>query len=382
MRTACWIGACLGLLAGALDARAQSAETSWGVTTIVAPQVEAWSGPNQDKNYPTNLLSQSQQVTVKCDKVGRPIVIPDINDKHPGWLEIKPPQGSFSWVHQRFIKKQISGNTWVVDAEGPVGIYVGSRRVPDEPKVERVQLSKGTQVVVLDAPMPGKSGGYYYPIASPENEPRYIPANAINKTQVTFGGPTASRPGGVAQVSNTVPAAAASSSYADLFARADAAERLGKKADAKALFEAAQRATNDPQEKLRCANRIDSLQRGNTAVAGGWNIGGPNRPVAGTTALYTATKPSPRALVPGQRQWSEWGVLKKTSLPPIDGQEVYRLEVNGVPYAYATAQPGFTLSSYAGRYLTLYGMVSSSPPDDAMRVMRISVQHVSLQQPR
>jgi hypothetical protein len=382
MRTACWIGACLGLLAGALDARAQSSESSWGETTIVAPQVEAWSGPNQEKNYPTNLLTQAQKVAVKCDKGGRPIVIPDINDKHPGWLEIKPPQGSFSWIHQRFIQKQLNGNTWVVVADGPVGIYVGSRRVPDEPKVERVQLSKGAQVIVLEAPMPGKSGGYYYPIQSPENEPRYIPANAINnKALVSLGVSSATRPGVVAQVSNTVPAAAAAGTFADLFARADAAERLGKTAEAKSLFEAAQRATNDPNEKLRCANRIDYLQRAGTATAGGWNIGGgPNRPVAGTTALYTTNQPS-RALVPGQRQWTDWGILKKTSLPPIDGQEVYRLEVNNQPIAYATAQPGFTLSNYAGRFLTLYGLVTASS-DDTVRLMRISVQHVSLQQQR
>jgi hypothetical protein len=378
MRTACWIGACLGLLAGALDARAQSSEFQWGSAPIVAPKVQAWSGPNQEKNYPTNQLKQSDQVTVKLNKSGQPIVIPDVNPGHPGWLEIKPPRGSFSWIPQRFIQKQISGNTWVVAAEVPVGIYVGSQVVQDEPKVEKVQLSKGTQVIVLDSPKPGKSGGYYYPIESPENEPRYIPADSINKAQVTVGSPQSSRPGAVAQVSNTVPAAA--NSYADLFARADAAERLGKNADAKALFEAAQRATNDPGNKVRCANRIDALVKGNTAAAGGWNLGGPNRTVAGTTALYTSNATSPRALVPGQRQWTEWGILKKTTLPPIDGQEVYRLEVNGQPYAYATAQPGFTLGSYVNRFITLYGLVSTSPPDDAMRVMRINVQHVSLQQ--
>jgi hypothetical protein len=285
-------------------------------------------------------------------------------------LEIKPPPGSCSWIHQRFIKP-LNQNTWVVQSENPVGIYVASQVVQDEPKVEKVQLPKNTQVIVVAAPKADRQGGYYYPIQSPDNEPRYIPANAINTTQVTAVSSPAPRPGGaVAQVSNNVQA---SGSFADLFGKGDAAERLGKVAEARGFFEAAKKATNNAAEQKQCDARILRLQQNSS----GWQLaGGPNRPVAGTTALYTANAPKVRELVPGQRQWSEWGVLEKSGLPPVDGQEVYRLTVNGQAYAYATAQPGYTLSSYVGQYLTLYGMVSASP-DPSTRVLRISVQHVS-----
>jgi hypothetical protein len=340
--------------------------------------VKAWSGPNEEKNYPTIELSQSAPVTVKCDKYSRPIILQDVNPQHPGWVEIKPPQGSFSWIHQRFLRN-LNDKTWVVNSTGPVGIYVGSGCVNDEPRVEKTQLPNNTQVIVLSPPAPSKLGGYYYPIQSPDTEPRYLPANAINLTKVSPASPAASPAGGVSQVSGKVPAngPAAAGSYATLFAQADAAERLGDTAKAKSLFEAARKATTNPQEQVLCSNRIDYLQR--NATAGAWSApgGGPNRPVTGTTALYAANQASSRALVPGQRQWTEWGILKKTNLPPVDGQEVFRLEVNGQPFAYATAQPGFTLSNYVGRYLTLYGLVSMSP-DDSMRLMRVSVQHVSL----
>jgi hypothetical protein len=333
MRTTYWIGACLGLLAVTLDVRAQSPGTAWGSTGVLLPEVYAWSGPNQEKNYQTNLLRQNTTVVVKCDQNNRPIVIDDINPKHPGWVEIKPPQGSCSWIHQRFIK-QVPGskNAWVVTANRPVGIFVASQVVADEPKVEKVQLPKDTQVIVVAQPVPDRQGGYYYPIQSPDNEPRYIPANAIKLTAVTRLEQTTSRPGsGVAQVSNNVPA------------------------------------------------NSNTAPAKNTAPTNNWSVtaGGSNRTVAGTTALYTRNDTAVRQLVPGQRQWSEWGTLEKTTLPPIDGQEVFRLKVNGQPYAYATAQPGYTLSNYVGQYLTLYGLVSASP-DDSIRVMRISVQHVSL----
>src|SRR5262249_53434550 len=144
-------------------------------------------------------------------------------------------------------------------------------------------------------------------------------------------------------------------------------------------YEAAQRATSDPQQKAYVASRLDSLQK--SVAASAWTApGGPNRQVAGTTALYNTNKAaSARPLVPGQRQWTEWGTLQRTGLHAEDGQEIYRLDVKGEPVAYATAQPGYTLSNYAGRFITLYGMVSAST-DDALRLMRISVQHVSLKQ--
>jgi hypothetical protein len=378
MRTACWIGACFGLLAWTLNASAQSSETGWGKATIVLPQVDAWSGPNQEKNYPTIQIRKSAEVVVKCDKNGKPIKIEDVNPQHPGWFEIKPPLGSFSWIHQRFLKN-LSGPTFVVTGGGPVGIYVGSALAKEEPKVEKVQLPADTQVIVLSQPVPSKQGGYYYPIQSPDTEPRYIPANAINLTKVTPVSPAAP-PSGVAQVSSNVTAPA--NSYNDLVTKADTAERLGETGKAKALYEAAQRATNDPQQKAYVASRLDSLQKSTAANAWTAPGGGPNRQVAGTTALYTTNKAASaaRSLVPGQRQWTEWGTLQRTGLHAEDGQEIYRLlDVNGSPIAYATAQTGYTLSNYAGRFITLYGMVSAST-DDALRLMRISVQHVSLKQ--
>ena len=70
---------------------------------IVIPEVEVRSGPTLEY-YPTSKLYYGSKVIVLRES------------KQPGWLAIKPPPGSFSWINAKFVKKKINGTvlSWLM----------------------------------------------------------------------------------------------------------------------------------------------------------------------------------------------------------------------------------------------------------------------------
>src|SRR6266852_4056978 len=61
--------------------------------TIVLKEVEVRSGPSKQL-YATSKLAQGDTVTV----------LRECKDQ-PGWYEIEPPKGSFSWINGKHVKQ-------------------------------------------------------------------------------------------------------------------------------------------------------------------------------------------------------------------------------------------------------------------------------------
>src|SRR4051794_8899708 len=104
MQAASRIGGVLAVLALAVPAGAAPVPY---VAVITQADAEVRSGPGAEASlYPTNRLQRGQRVEVVKELPG-------------GWLEIKPPAGSFSWVNTRFIDPVMPSapapqTTWVV----------------------------------------------------------------------------------------------------------------------------------------------------------------------------------------------------------------------------------------------------------------------------
>src|SRR5262245_7338497 len=92
MRTALLPGDLIGRLTLAGIADAQPAASP---ATVTATEVKVRSGPG-DRFYATSKLKQGDPIEV--------VPLPP-ERQQPGWLAIKPPKGSFSWVSARFVKK-------------------------------------------------------------------------------------------------------------------------------------------------------------------------------------------------------------------------------------------------------------------------------------
>src|SRR5262245_40190878 len=77
---------------------------------IMSPQADVFSGPSTSY-YPTSRLRHGDKVVVLGE-----------SKKQPGWLEILPPAGSFSWIDGRHVKL-VPGvdKIGIVDAGDPKG---------------------------------------------------------------------------------------------------------------------------------------------------------------------------------------------------------------------------------------------------------------------
>ena len=71
----------------------------------------------------------------------------------------------------------------------------------------------------------------------------------------------------------------------------------------------------------------------------------------------------------GAAKWTNWGRLKKTAYKLQDGQPIFRLEEDRGGFTYAVAAPGYSLETYEGKTVTLYG---PAPPAPAARVPEIT----------
>ena len=101
----------LTLLAGMLSAGAAAAQDA----VILLPSAEVRSGPS-DKFYPTSKLLKGDHVTV----------LREAKDAQ-GWLEIKPPTGSFSWIKAKYVQKHPSRPAPGQDRHGDFGV---TRQLP------------------------------------------------------------------------------------------------------------------------------------------------------------------------------------------------------------------------------------------------------------
>jgi uncharacterized protein YraI len=278
--------------------------------SIIVPKVEARSGPSM-QYYPTSELRQGDRV----------VVVGDCKEQ-PGWLEIKPPPGSFSWIDSKSVRLA-NDKTGVIDV--PTGtsvpVRVGSSLINKEPTVTKTPgFVAGHIVTVVDKSL--TTGGVtWLPVQPHPKEVRYIPADAVRPAQVATNSP------------------------------ANWAQPGAKSASPAAM----------PGYPSQPANA--------------------QRPVQGSTTSFSpspsvpATNPqSPQTYAP---QWSAYGVLRQTTFTK-DGQPMYVLvDRQERPLLYVTHQPGKSLRSYVGRTVAFYGQIVYRP-DEYVRMHYMVASQVAV----
>jgi len=293
----------LGLLAMTRSVAAQGYPAEMIITL---PEVEVRSGPT--KEY---------QITSKLKYGDRVLVLHESKDQ-PGWLAIKPPPGSFSWITDKFVKKT-SDNTGVVINPG-AKLLPGSVLVNSPPNAASVEIGVGCQLIIL-----GKGnvvdGVAWYPIQPWPSEVRWIPGAAVqsrqlvNNNTVNINGSTT--PGLLTSATNN------------------------------------QWTPGNPTQ----------MAQGNS-----WAVG--------QTASFSQTKPAAQNLTYPPR-WSQVGILQRSAYIK-DGQPTFVLQdARGNVLMYATCQPGMTLRDYVGRTVALYGSVNYRS-DDNLRTHFMTASHVAL----
>ena len=146
-----------------------------------AAEAEVRSGPSTEPMfYPTNRLHRGDQVEV-------------ISEREGGWLQIRPPEGSFSYISARFLSHIVptQPNFVVTSEKDEVPVYIGSEIITDRrPTVVGVKLKRGAQVFGIGK-VRTDSEGAFMPIEAPANECRYIRADVVAK-QLPVPGPVSS----------------------------------------------------------------------------------------------------------------------------------------------------------------------------------------------
>lgn len=321
--------------------------------TITAPgKVPVRSG-GSDRYYITGYVNRGDRVIV----VGE-------SKKYPGWLAIKPPTGSYSWINSLLVKRY-GRFVGAVCADNPVPTRIGSdfyaehgKKIPNVENTKR--LARGTCLVLLDEKPVITDDGSWLAIAPTPGEVRYIPTSAIRGSQPQSVPPP---PTGVG-------------SAGDVLARAERALQNRQYCKSLQLCHDALKRSPTYQQQIRCYNMIDELKKaGADATACRIQPGHPQHaslqqnanPVHLTSrrvVRYQAKNPQPASqtltalprLEPSAPAWSKWGILRRTSFRHGNGQPMYVLtDSRGNPLTYAVTTPDMTLEPYVGRQICLFG---------------------------
>jgi hypothetical protein len=359
-----------------LTAQAQPAP---GKQTVTVPEVEVRSGPSA-QFYATGKLRLGDTVEVVRIEEGG------------AWLAVKPPEGSVSWINERFIER--SGATAkVVGTDVPVRPGVSGQL--DEAgfklaTVERVKLQPGSLLVIAGPPVTAADGNWW-PIQPAAPEVRYLPAEAI-KASAPVQTVSSVAPASAPQASVSVPSLPAGNE--PLWIQAQQAEQAGNYAEAEQLYNQLARQTPDHDLAVRCFNRIQFLRERTHAGAAPAPPPGypaqayyPNAP-AGHVPLSPIPSdghgsPYPPAPAPGA-SGSPNGPYPAGQAPPVgygqapppampsmqasgrgwlrragfylDNKPTYVLQsTEGRPPLYVTAQGQLNLECYLQRNVELYG---------------------------
>jgi SH3-like domain-containing protein len=362
-----------------------SAQTVPYETTVVVPEVEVRSGPSNDpKMYPTSKLRQGDRVTV-------------VELREDGWLGIKPPAGSFSWINDRDVHKDSSGLTAVVMGED-VPVLLGSELVNERPTVEaKKRLKRGAQIVLLKGTEVVAEDGRWLPIAPTEGELRYVPTSALAPAAAVHSSISHVQTGNPSDplAANAAPFPQANED--PLWQQALREEFAGNHAEAERLYAQLARQTPDHDLQIRCYNRIHFLRQGqHVAASPGHHPAGhaayptdPNRlaptpappipqplpgkatsqytyfrederprgtpvPIGQPTSVPVVSQPSPNPTA--NLQSTGRGTLRRASIF-IDQKPAYAFEFTPGQFWYVTAQPGLNLDLYLNRPVDLTGTV-------------------------
>lgn len=349
-----------------VTASSSAAEPKPDVRTVTTTQAEVWCGPSTSNGlYPTNILRQGDRVEVE-------------RELESGWLVVRPPAGSFSWINNRFVQ-QISAThkNYVVSYEGhDVPVLIGSTLKANRPTKIGIRLPRGAQVHVIGRGMTDEEGTWL-PITPPEGEVRYLRKEAVAQAGAAVG-PTAS-----AKVPIQPPDADA------LWRDAQKADNAGRLVDAVRLYRLAGDANlsvnpTRAEEAYRRAHWIEQANSSTNAPGGSYYYpDGPTRPTTAAVSPFVlpVNQVGNNAVQPiggyagatnAQLVSARTAASPSTNLYRANGrlQHAFKNEVNrryyllndkGAPVVSVKAGPGVDLSSFEDRKVELYGQLSYIP---------------------
>jgi hypothetical protein len=354
--------------------------------------------------YPTNHLKPGDRVRVLKEEEG-------------GWLAILPPSGSFSWINKQLLTRQptFPPNTWYVSAP-EAAVRVGSNVSPNPPTVIGVTLKRGAIVTALAGGSEHMDQeGTWLPIDPPKGdyplcEVRYIRAETIQK-------PAPGAAGVLTASSNVNPAAPGDAEA--LYKQAIAAEKWNPQ-QAITLYDQGANSDANPDRRLQALNRAnwlrENLKNPTTSIVPGVPPGGDLRmaaapseskvyPVAGNpqpnpdvrlappqgsdaatnswsatpTAVRTSpsTPPAPAGPPTAGTEYSSGPGWLQASGRIAEGRKTYvMVSDKGVPFYYATNQPGVNLELYLKRRVELFGQAiyNGDLRANYMRVSRVEMR--------
>ncbi len=350
--------------------------------TVTAAEAEVRSGPSTDtKFYATNRLRRGDIVQV-------------LRERTDGWLEIRPPEGSFSWIDTRSIRQVVANlpDNYLVEAAAgtTVPVLVGSELLEGQPTVVGDRLPRSAQVRrYRKGSEQGRdhvsADGTLTPIEPPPGEVRYLRSEAIGKPAAT--GTTAALPVGAAAAA----AGAAGSSFTptpvppgpsndrpshaeveEIYNKAVEADRAGRVSEAVQLYTKAASMgmqINSPvaPQAIRRANyllagqanasppapdsRFSPMPSG-SAMSPSVQLARPCAPASSGGATFTTSRQGTAAAA-ASTQWV--GRLRRAGRGIFD-RPTYVLESSwGSPILYANAGPGVDLESHVGQTIELVG---------------------------
>jgi hypothetical protein len=357
---------------------------------VSAEQAEVRSGPSTSANfYVTNRLRRGQGVEV-------------IGELPGGWLKIRPPEGSFSYINTRFLKSIVPNqDNYVVALEGvEVPVFMGSQFVNDHrPTVVGVSLKRGAQVISIGKPL-ADSEGEWMPIEPPPGEGRYLLAESVSRTAPLPGGAVVTTTGRVGSaggptVLSNAPSANLPASPEELWQRARQAEASGNRAEAIRLFYQLnqQAASSNPTLAKWALDWAHYLQSGHAAYGASTGVvtsgaTGPLYPLTaedpgvrlnpppgarvawndprgstfeGTATLTRSAAPASRSVFTPAKdaQWVTYRGRLQPAGRAVEGQKTYRLEMEMPgyvrPVAYVGSGPAINLSPYVGKLVEVQG---------------------------
>jgi hypothetical protein len=320
-----------------------------GPAKILLQEVEVRSGPSK-AFFPTSKLYLNDVVQVLRE-----------SKEAPGWYEIKPPAGSFSWINSKNVK-QVDAKHGVVDCDPtrPVQVLPGSRLVNQAPNRESTKLTQGVIVVIVDRPMP-VGNETWLPIEPHPQEVRYIPAESVQ---------------GVKAVTPTIAGNAnwnlAPNGYSanPQLAEAEKARQQGDLNRTRELLLNVKNNSQDANQRQLATNMLANLGQAQTS---------PFQTTSNPNETRTAFSPTPTNLVQSAKaDWSTYGRLRETKLQSDYAQPLYTLEdAQGRTIAYVTNMQGKSLRDYVGRMVSVYGPTMYRP-DSATRMHYIVASHIAV----
>jgi len=309
---------------------------------ISVPEVEVRSGPSM-QSYATSKLHSGDRVRV-------------IDTRTEGWLGIKPPPGSYSWINARHVNRENNNFTATVLVTS-ADVLIGSQLVKEMPNQRGATLQQGTILTLLkDQRSDGRldvmpatgPDGVYYAIVPAIDELRWIPASAVQPpAAVTSASASPINAGTTAPGTND----------AALLVRAERSAAGGNIADALASYSQLAQQTSDPNVRAWASERYQALQYRPTASTNaqsnysqngtGWN----NPAVAAPTPSNVNVRPDYRHTGPGTLSRSYLTVPggKLCAMEPDDPRQ---------SRTYVKAGPSINLEDYVNRHVDVYGTLT------------------------